>query len=61
VDRQTILLRPRLHGEAMSHQVLSPQQFNMVPDLPVEKSIDSPDPQNIEPEKEDQDVGQKNN
>ena len=45
----------------MSHQVLSPQQFNTQPDLPVEKSIDSPDPQNIEPEKEDEDVFQKPN
>jgi len=46
----------------VSFQVLSPRQF--VPsdrDLPVEKSIDSPDPQNIEPEKEDQDVYQKPN
>jgi hypothetical protein len=45
----------------MSHQVLSPQQFNTQPDLPVEKSIDSPDPQSVIPEKEDQDVGQKPN
>lgn len=45
----------------MSHQVLSNQQFNLQPDLPAEKSIDSPDPENIIPEKEDQDVGQKPN
>jgi len=45
----------------MSHQVLSSQQFNQQPDLPAEKSIDSPDPQNIVPEKEDQDVFQKPN
>jgi hypothetical protein len=42
----------------MSHQVLSSQQFAGVTDLPAEKSIDSPDPQNVIPEKEDEDVGQ---
>jgi hypothetical protein len=45
----------------MSHQALSPQQFAGVPDLPEEKSIDSPDPQNVIPEKEDEDIGQKAN
>jgi hypothetical protein len=42
----------------LSHQVLSQQQFNTQPDLPEEKSIDSPDPQNVIPEKEDEDIGQ---
>lgn len=46
----------------MSHLVLSPQQFpSPDQDLPVERSLTSPDPQNIEPEKEDQDVYQKPN
>jgi hypothetical protein len=45
----------------MSHQALSPQQFAGVPDLPEEKSLDSPDPQNVIPEKEDEDIGQKPN
>lgn len=44
----------------MSHQVLG-RQFKSQPDLPVEKSIDSPDPENVIPEKEDEDVGQKPN
>jgi hypothetical protein len=41
-----------------AHQVLSSRQFSGVADLPEEKSIDSPDPQNIIPEKEDEDIGQ---
>ena len=33
----------------------------MEPDLPEERSIDSPDPENVIPEKEDEDVYQKPN
>lgn len=46
----------------MSHLVLSTQQFGKSDqDMPVEKSLTSPDPENIIPEKEDEDVGQKPN
>jgi hypothetical protein len=44
----------------VSHQVLG-RQFSSQPDLPEEKSINAPDPQNIIPEKEDQDIGDKPN
>ena len=45
----------------MSHQVLSNQQFAGVTDFSEEKSIDSPDPENVIPEKEDENIGQKPN
>jgi hypothetical protein len=43
----------------MSHQVLSSQQFSGYADTQEEKSVDSPDPQSVIPEKEDDNIGQK--
>jgi hypothetical protein len=45
----------------MSHQVLSSRQFSGMADTQEEKSVDSPDPENVIPEKEDQQIGEKPN
>lgn len=44
----------------MSHQVLG-RQFSGFADTTEEKSVDSRDPENVIPEKEDENIGEKPN